>query len=330
MSNFIDLKYIKLYSSNLSKFKDKGNNVFNFSCPECGDSKNKLRGYIYEKKNEYFYYCHNCNHSEKFSNYIKTRDYNLYQQYVIEKFGDKKEIRTPEEFALKEKPKYKIDLRSANSAPISSDVSKLLLKRRIPEQFWSKLYYTDNFQSWTNTLIPDKFKNAVKETRLIIPFIDKNDEFFGYQGRSLEADAKLRYISIMLDKEKPRIYGLNKVNFNRKHYVLEGPIDSMFLPNAIATAGGAILSELDKLGTQKENAVIVLDNEPRNENICNQINKAIIRRYKVFIWPDWVKSKDVNQFILEEGTIDNIKDIIDDHTFSGLSAELEFKSWRKS
>ena len=37
--------------------------------------------------------------------------------------------------------------------------------------------------------------------RIIIPFIDTDGEWFGFQGRSLDFNDKLRYITIMLDEE---------------------------------------------------------------------------------------------------------------------------------
>lgn len=367
MADYIDVKYVLLYSSNLQRFTDKGNHVYNFRCTECGDSeknKTKTRGYIHETdKGKMWYYCQNCNHSTPFDKYLKEKDFNLYSAYMMEKFGLSKDqldrkISTP--FPTKlfdydndEAIKLKLKINKAfsglssvwfaglNPDPLGKEVLSIVEKRQIPKEASSDLYYTDDFKGFTNSLIPGKFKETDdKEPRLIIPIRDIDSAIIGYQGRSLPSYTKerleknpefleIRYITIMLDKTKPRIWGLNKVDFNYKHFVLEGPIDAMCLPNAIATAGGAILSELDKLGAQKENTVIIFDNEPRNKQICDQIHKAVVRNYKIFIWPSWIRSKDVNQFITEEGTLQVLLDTIEENTYNGLSAELEFKAWRK-
>ena len=62
-------------------------------------------------------------------------------------------------------------------------------------------------------MIPDKLDEKIKEARLIIPFIDENKNFFGYQGRSLDPNSKIRYItdgSILQDAKDPLMK--NKMN----------------------------------------------------------------------------------------------------------------------
>lgn len=338
-----------IYSSNLKSFKDKGNSVYNFRCSECGDSdknKHKARGYIYEKGGKYFYYCHNCQYSVSFENYLKQKDYNLYSEFIREKFDlspqqliqkFSKTIKTivdiPSEDIIKNE-KILTSLPSLQSLGKEHDAVKYLLKRKIPCKFFDDLYLTDDFKIFTNSLVKDKFEikpDHIPEERIIIPIRGKDNVFVGFQGRSLSSDPNaIRYITIMIDKSKPRIFGLNKVRFNYRHYVLEGPFDSMFVENAVATAGGAILSELDKLGTQKENTTIIFDNEPRNKQICDQLHKAITRNFDVFIWPDHIKSKDINDLVLSGEIGDaNLVDFIDSYVYNGLTAELEFRAWKK-
>ena len=89
MSNYIDLKYINILSTRLEQFKQRGNNLFNFRCPYCGDSgkdKTKARGYLYPVKNDMFYKCHNCGHGTNMANFIKDKDQKLYTEYCFEKF----------------------------------------------------------------------------------------------------------------------------------------------------------------------------------------------------------------------------------------------------
>jgi len=58
---------------------------------------------------------------------------------------------------------------------------------------------------------------------------------------------------------------MNTVDSTKKIYVTEGPIDSLFLANAVATAD----ANLSNAGNyyDKENLVLVFDNEPRNNRI---------------------------------------------------------------
>ena len=38
----------------------------------------------------------------------------------------------------------------------------------------------------------------------------------------------------MLDDDAPKVYGLDRVNENKKIYVVEGPLDSLFVENCVA------------------------------------------------------------------------------------------------
>ena len=87
MPSYIDTKYVNLVSSRLPLFKNKQQGLYNFRCPFCGDSqksKTKARGYLYQKKTDLFYRCHNCGQSNTFSNFLKQLDGELHKQYVLE------------------------------------------------------------------------------------------------------------------------------------------------------------------------------------------------------------------------------------------------------
>ena len=75
--NYIDTKYISLISLRLRNFTKKGDYLWNFSCPFCGDSqknKKKARGFVYRTKNDLFYKCHNCSHGTNLSKLIEYVD----------------------------------------------------------------------------------------------------------------------------------------------------------------------------------------------------------------------------------------------------------------
>ena len=89
MSIWIDVKYLNLVSSKLSFFKKKGDNLWNFRCPVCGDSekkKSKARGYVYKKGNDLYYRCHNCTFGTTLSKFIERIDPHIHKEYVKERF----------------------------------------------------------------------------------------------------------------------------------------------------------------------------------------------------------------------------------------------------
>ena len=230
--DFVDVKYINLISSRFQKFKRVKNNLYNFRCPICGDSqtnKNKARGYLYQIKNNTNYKCHNCGINVSFNNFLKQIDTQIHKQYIFEKF---KEGNTGKNFTTQtpvlkfEAPKFrpKLDLPKASENP----VAKAYLENRKLNS--DNYYYTEKFKEWTNSLRPT-FDNVSKdESRIIIPLFYQNI-LVGFQGRSL-GPSKVKYITIMLTDDTPKIYGLDKVQKNKSVYITEGPFDSTFISNS--------------------------------------------------------------------------------------------------
>jgi hypothetical protein len=337
MTIYIDRKYIQLLSPKLNRFSRKNDDLFNFRCPICGDSqknKYKARGYVFRKKNDLFYRCHNCSVGMTISNFIKYVDVNLHKEYIMERYkaGDsghsnyeKPKVLT--DFIL---PKFKIklDLDTIESLSNNHYAKSYLLNRKIPKPFLSELYYAPDFRKFIDNLIPNHEKNLKEnDPRIIIPFYDKDKNLIAIQGRALEADSKTRYITIKIDEHSPKIYGLDRMDKNKKIYIVEGPFDSMFIPNAIAAAG----SNLNDLGrfVDINNSVIVYDNQPRNKDIVRQLSTTIESGYNVCIWPNNMMLKDINDMILDGMNISEILYIIDHNTFNGLEAKFRLQSWKK-
>jgi predicted RNA-binding Zn-ribbon protein involved in translation (DUF1610 family) len=322
--DLIDSKYIGLVSSRLQKFKRVKSDLYTFRCPICGDSqknKNKTRGYIYPVKNNTNFKCHNCGASLSFNNFLKQIDPTLHKQYTLEKF---KEGHTGKNFVVEEpkfefkKPifKKKLDLPKASENPIS----KLYLEKRLlnPEKF----YFADKFQEWTNTQKPTFSRIVRDESRIIIPLHTREGELFGFQGRSL-GPSKVKYITVILDESIPKVYGLDEVSTDETIYVTEGPFDSTFVQNAIAMCGSDILLDSLNLG---DDIVYVLDNEPRNKEICNRISKLIDGGKKVVIWPKAVQQKDINDMVLAGLSVMNV---LKSNTYRALEAKIKFNEWKK-
>jgi|TARA_Y100000310_G_scaffold341726_1_gene441794 hypothetical protein len=327
-SAYIDVKYINLCSSGLEKFKQNNTNLWNFRCPICGDSqknKNKRRGFIYEKQNKYFYRCHNCDFGTTFSTFLEKVNPVLHKEYITERYKEKQH--DPQTILPKFNfiPKFNNVL--ANLEPCSRlaqnhPVYRYLQKRLIPEKYFSKLYFCTKFKEWTNTIIPNKFRSLKDDTpRLVIPFFDENNNVIGYQGRSFDPKDQCKYITIKLEGVDNLIYGQERIDNTKIKYCVEGPLDSLFLPNCLASAG------LNFKGIVCD--VIVLDNERRNIQIADALNKVIQNGYSVCIWPDSVKEKDINEMIVSGKTTDEIVEIINHNTYSGLQADFQLSQWRR-
>ena len=335
MSVFIDRAFLLRISPKLQRFTQKKDDLYNFRCPLCGDSqknKTKSRGYVYRKKNDYFYMCHNCGASTSFYNFLDKVDPTLIKEYALERYknGDnnKSDHKTPEFEEFKtEKPTFKksLDLPSIDSLPEAHFAKVYVQQRRIPKDFLSQLYYAEDFAAFIQSLGIEK-ELSKEDKRLVIPFYDKEKNLVAIQGRAL-GESKLRYITIKLHEDNHKFFGLDRIDEEKMIYVVEGPIDSMFLDNAVATAD----SNLESITSiyDKSKVTLIFDNEPRNKEIVKKIDEAIEKHYQVVIWPEMIESKDINDMILDGFSPDEIQDIISKYTFVNLRAKAELVNWKK-
>lgn len=341
MSVFIDRTFLLQVSPKLQRFARKKDDLYNFRCPLCGDSqknKTKSRGYIFRKKNDYFYMCHNCGVSTTFYNFLKQVDPNLLKEYTLERYknGETGTHNYPkpefEEFKT-EKPTFKkaLELPTLDSLPEAHFAKVYVQQRRIPETLYSQLYYAEDFAAFVQSLGIEKDGLHKDDKRLVIPFYDKEKNLVAIQGRSL-GESKLRYITLKLHDDNKKVYGLDRLDLDptdeeQKIYVFEGPIDSMFITNAVATADSNLESITDSL--DKSKVVLVFDNEPRNKEIVSKLEHAIDNHFNVVIWPEIIQEKDINDMVLAGFSPDEIEDFISKNTFVNLRAKMEFVNWKK-
>jgi len=331
MSSYIDLKYINELSSRLPQFKKKSDYLYNFRCPHCGDSKKsrtKARAYFYRIKNDMFFKCHNCGQGQNLSNFIKFIDPKLYENYLLERYKNSAPATPKPKFDFKpvkfdgenilDKFKKISDLNEEHPA------KQYVIKRKIPNKFFDKLYFCDQFQKFVNTVKPKTFKIKKDHPRLIIPFYDTTGKLFAFQGRAFGKEQP-KYLTIKLDENKQKIYGLERINLQKQIYIVEGPIDSMFLDNCLAAAG----ADLKINNISSENVTYIFDNEPRNKEIVERMYKVIDKDYNIVIWPDEIQLKDVNDMIISGLTKSKILDIISNNTYSKLSALTKLNYWKK-
>ena len=320
--DFIDVKYINLLSSRLSKFKRVKADLYNCRCPICGDSqksKSKARGYFYSVKNNTNFKCHNCGVNISLNNFLKKIDPVIYKQYTFEKF---KEGRTGRN-AIPDEPKFFFEkpvFKTKISLPLCSEVELGRTYLEKPKLDSKKFYFAEKFKQFANSL-KQTFENTdYEEPRIIIPLYYQKD-LVGFQGRAL-GPSRNKYITVMLFDDAPKIYGLDELNKEKTVYVTEGPFDSTFIPNAIALCGAD--GDLSKWDIS--DPVWIYDNEPRNTEIVSRISRTIERGERVVIWPLGMREKDINDMVLAGH---DVQSVIESNTYSGLEAKLKFTTWKK-
>ena len=319
MSLYIDLKFIMMLSPRLDKFKKVRDNLFNFRCPYCGDSqkfRNKARGYFYRKKNDFFFRCHNCGKGTTFSKVLQYVDVEMHKEFIMEKFrGTEKTDEVEYNFKApkfkKKDPKLK-DLVPINKLTTTHPARQVVETRKIPEKHFDKLFLVHRFYEWA------QISSNQDHPRLVIPFYNEDGEVFAAQGRAFGKEQP-KYLTTKFD-DKPKIFGLERVDWNRKVYVVEVPIDSLFIHNCLAVAGS------DFQHIPQDGVVVILDNESRSMEIVKKMANLVDNNYELVIWPSDIKENDLNDMAL--AGLD-IQTIIDNNTFSGLEAKLKLAAWKR-
>ena len=335
MPLIIDKKFIGMISPMLEKFKWKKENLANFRCPICGDSdksKSKARGYFFAKGNDMFFCCHNCGASNTLYRFLEIISPALCKEYSLDRWknGDTGNSNyTKPEFKI-EKPVFRTDMGTARRLDTLEETHACVVYaqgRKIPKSTYSRLYYVEDFDTWLKEIDPTT-ADVPKDKRLIIPIFNAKGGLIGVQGRTIE-NHHLRYVTIKLDPNVERLwYGLEQQFDSETVYVVEGPLDSLFLPNCVAMVGINPLGNIPKAIRGKK-IVFVVDNEPRNSAVVDQIHKLITANRDLVIWPETLIEKDINDMILSGMLPIQIVKIIDEHTCSGLEAKLKFNNWKK-
>ena len=331
MSSYIDLKFINEVSARLSQFKKKGDYLFNFRCPHCGDSKKnktKARAYFYRVKNDMFFKCHNCGEGQSFSNFLKFIDRKKYENYLLERYKGSAPS-TPQPKFTNFKPEFKeVDilngLQAVSELKEGHPVLDYVLNRKIPESYHSKLFLCNKFMAFVNKVKPNTFSHTKGEhPRLIIPFYDADGKVFAFQGRAFGKEQP-KYLTIKLDENKQKVYGLETVNLQEHVTIVEGPIDSMFLNNCLAAAGADLT-----LRIEPDNITYIFDNEPRNKEIIKRMYDVIEKDYNLVVWPDDMRHKYINDMILSGMSKAEVQTIISNNTFAQLEALTKLSYFKK-
>jgi hypothetical protein len=266
MSLFVDVQFVNSISHVVRNFKKKADYLWNFSCPICGDShKNKLkaRGYVFRWKDGLRFKCHDNGCTCSFGDLLRTIDEDTHRDYLRATFKEREPPPGPAaKLKVNEAPASTALIGEASiaSLPADHDAKKYLEGRMIPKPFFNQLLWTEDFSSLAAKVCPTHQFALRKERRIVIPFLDADRRLLAVQGRSLEPNADIRYITIKAFEEAPRIYGLDRLKTGCESiYIVEGPFDSMFIVGCLAMAGSDIPPSLPI-----EKVIVAYDNEPES------------------------------------------------------------------
>ena len=336
MSIWVDKKYANLVSGSLLRFKWLSNTVANFRCPFCGDSSSnsiKARGYLFPKQQMYLYKCHRCAVSLPFGAFLKRLSRSLFDEYIMEKFD-----RTAPPLPEPELRYVRSDVRFTNHSQVLQlsaltlpvalhDVRMFVRDRRLPEIALQRLYGTSHARTWLTSLVgPEKAARVTDGMPyLVIPLRLPDKTWYGAQLRLI---TRKEYITFRWGHDALRTFGLDAWNPDALTYCVEGPLDALCLPNAIAFCGSDLLGGLERMkenDTPVKDRVLVWDNEPRNSQIAKHLAQAITLGERVVVWPRGLP-KDVNDML--KADLDPTR-IVSQYTFKGIAAQLEYGQWHK-
>jgi len=342
MSLAVDIKYLRLLSSRLRNFKQKNTHIFNMSCPICGDSKtnlSKARGYAFQKGNKLIYKCHNCGVGTNMANFLRQIDENLYKEYTLETYSsgesnNRTAIKSvinikPPRFGKLDKKKYFDHAEWCDKLPENHFCYQYLKSRKVPDKIFSTLLFTENYKQFIDSVYPNHDKVVGEEPRLVIPFYDEHDELIAVSGRALTiASQFLRYVTIRTNESEDKlVFGLDRIDKNKKVLIVEGQFDSLFLPNCVASCDANLTRVIDVIKTNSY--VLIWDNEPRNKEILRIMQEAIKKDFSLVIWPDNTVGKDINEMVVNGTPIESILNTINSNIYRGVEAQLRFNFWKK-
>lgn len=325
----IDRKFIYKLNTSTIPMKDKGAGVFMFRCPLCGDSKKnqyKARGYLIPnvQLNIYWYTCHNCFANQSFNKFLEVVDPTLYSMYRLETFTSSTNYVAPEAAPVVEGQQFVDQLICVKDLASMHPVKRYCISRQVP---LASAHYVTNYVEWAKQFAPEKVEKLPEDIQLVNFVLRTSDRVLGFQSR-LVSEKGPRYVTISLG-DAPLAYGLDTLNANIPFYITEGIIDCLHLPNSIATLNGNLSNSVRKLQLPN-NGIHCLDNERLNPHIAREYHKTIVNGHKIFIWPNDVQAKDFNELAVKYNyTNEQIKEMVDQNTYSGARAELAFSQWRQ-
>ncbi|QBX32715.1 DNA primase subunit [Aeromonas phage Asfd_1] len=334
---FADFLFAERAMMHLPGFKRR-HGKFNARCPICGDSatdSSKTRFWMYEKKQQWHVHCFNCGYHSSLGSYLKDREEELYREWLLERHREHSVFKpTSKQVVGLEKFDKKLPVIESlqfcerlDTLPATHPIIKYVRNRALPESADKRLWFTRDWKKLVNSVNPGTYPVEDPEPRLVIPIFDKDKNIQSFQGRALKPSPN-KYITIKAHEDASKIYGMDTIDGNRTVWFMEGPLDSLFIPNAGAVSGGSV--SLEDV-PYKSTRVWVLDNEPFHPDTCKRLSKLIAAGERIVMWDKcpW-PSKDVNDMILKDGaTCELIEKYFKENIVQGLQAKLRFGKWKR-
>jgi hypothetical protein len=224
-------------------------------------------------------------------------------------------------------------LKKVSELPDNHTCRAFVESRMIPKKFWNILYYAPKFGVWAKSV--DSEVVVEHDARLVIPIFDNHGNMVAAQGRALSiasdrnARRTARYITLKGDKTIEKLwYGMERMDKDGDVFVFEGPLDSLFIPNAVAMIGINDGSNIPK-PLKGRRLIFALDNEPRNQAVVIQLKKHIDLGHEVVVWDSSVRAKDINDMVMEGMDVPSIIAMMKKCTCKGAEATLRFNQWKK-
>lgn len=345
MSIYIDEMYIGMMGPRLDLFTKTAKDAYNFRCPICGDSKTnpfKKRGYLIKTKtgDGYMFTCHNCGTSHSLYGFIKINFPDMFNQYKLETYisNGKKSGEVIEKAIMREPQVIEEEVESIDIGSIDEPVIELLdldedhpavkyilETRKIPKELLCNFQYVHNYKDWIEGFNGEDQPFMKPHPRIMIPYRDRTGDVYRYLARSFTGKFGSKYLYTEIKEGFP-FYGGYKIDKRQRVYIVEGPIDSMLLDNALAIGNATYTrGSFDSL----PDYVIVPDNQPRNPEVVASIGKAIDSGHSVCLWPSGMTHKDINDLVMDGLTKDQIMSLIDENTYQGAKAKVKFSFWKK-
>jgi predicted RNA-binding Zn-ribbon protein involved in translation (DUF1610 family) len=314
----------------LRNYKELEQFKVNFSCPICGDSKKvkwKARGYVYIYQGKTFFKCQNCGDSKSFSSFLRHVNETAWSEWRKESIHDEPSYSNLRLNTITSIKKNSYENMTRLSDLSDDHISHIYAKSRLlPNSRKSLLFYTNNFRNLVDEIFPGKGGRYPEDERLVLPIYNEKNELVGITGRSMSG-SPIRYSTAKSNDQKC-FFGLERLDKSKPVFVVEGPIDSLFLPNAIAVCHADLGMFANQYPDVK--SILIFDNEPNNSQIIKNMEKALSTSAKICTWNNCpYPGKDINEMIQKGADIKTLLAFILNNSHSGQAARFELIRWRK-
>ena len=314
--NDILWRYIVLAAERLGNCVISGYKI-NLRCNICGDgkSKRKKRGYlVYDKKRNVIYYkcfnegdCECAGEGNAWSGkkWLRHTAPDIYKAFRSE--------------ALVSNKTFEINLTEVSETSAREEEEKNI-NAFLPIDRCSPEYFSAVKDFCLKRMIPRKYiktflvaESGKYNGRLIIPFKDTSGNNY-FQARTLFNQTP-KYLNFTGNRNHA-IFGINEVKSDKPVIVLEGPIDSMFVENSVATLGCSYSESVQEI-LNNFNSIYLFDNDKAGYSASKRM---LEKGRPVFLWKRYLQDNGINE---------NVKDINELVILTRHKARFKFEELEK-